>query len=64
MHYAATLVASSRETCRAHIGYFLRHRSHQKDAFDAVLEQWVDNFMRPGNMQGVFNWYIGQNAGA
>ena len=63
MHYAAALVASSRETCRAHIGYFLRHWSHQKDAFDAVLERWLDNFMRPGNMQGGFNWYVGQNAG-
>jgi len=63
MHYAAALVASSRETCRAHIGHFLRHWSHQKDAFDAVLERWLDNFMRPGNMQGGFNWYVGQNAG-
>ena len=63
MHYAAALVASSRETCRAHIGHFLRHWYHQKDAFDAVLERWLDNFMRPGNMQGGFNWYVGQNAG-
>jgi pimeloyl-ACP methyl ester carboxylesterase len=27
-----------------------------------VLEQWVDNFMRPGNLQGGFNWYISANA--
>jgi epoxide hydrolase 4 len=63
MHYAAALVASSRETCRAYIGHFLHHWSHQKDAFDVVLERWLDNFMRPGNMQGGFNWYVGQNAG-
>jgi epoxide hydrolase 4 len=63
MHYAAVLVASSRESCRAYIGHFLRHWSHRKDAFDVVLDRWVDNFMRPGNMQGGFNWYIGQNAG-
>jgi len=63
MHYAGALVASSRDTCRAHIGHFLRHWSHRKEAFDTVLERWVDNFMRPGNMQGGFNWYIGQNAG-
>ena len=63
MPYAAALVASSRENCRRHIGHFLRHWSHKKDAFDTVLERWVDNFMRPGNMQGGFNWYIGQNAG-
>lgn len=63
MPYAAALVTSSRETCRAHIAHFLRHWSHQKNAFDPVLEQWVDNFLRPGNMQGGFNWYIGQNSG-
>jgi pimeloyl-ACP methyl ester carboxylesterase len=28
-----------------------------------VLERWVDNFVRPGNLQGGFNWYISQNAG-
>jgi pimeloyl-ACP methyl ester carboxylesterase len=63
MHYAAALVASSRESCQEYIGHFLRHWSHRKDAFDSVLDRWVDNFMRPGNMQGGFNWYIGQNAG-
>src|SRR5258706_8419647 len=50
-----------RAACRAHIGYFLRHWSHVKDAFDPVLERWIDNFMRPGNLQGGFNWYISQN---
>ncbi|MGL4241561.1 MAG: alpha/beta fold hydrolase [Beijerinckiaceae bacterium] len=61
--YAAALVASSRENCQRHIGHLLRHWSHRKNAFDAVMERWVDNFMRPGNMQGGFNWYIGQNVG-
>ncbi len=61
--HAAELVGASREACRAHIGHFLRHWSHRKEAFDAVLERWIDNFMRPGNLQGGFNWYIGQNAG-
>jgi pimeloyl-ACP methyl ester carboxylesterase len=28
-----------------------------------MLERFVDNFMRPGVMQGGFNWYISQNAG-
>ncbi len=61
--YAAALVASSRENCRRHIGHFLKHWAHRKDAFAAVEERWIDNFMRPGNMQGGFNWYIGQNRG-
>ena len=63
MPYAAALVTSSRENCRRHIGHFLKHWSYRKDAFDAVVERWIDNFMRPGNMQGGFNWYIGQNTG-
>jgi pimeloyl-ACP methyl ester carboxylesterase len=54
---------ASREACRAHIGYHLRHWSHRKDAFNAMLERWTDNFLAPGNLQGGFNWYIGQNAG-
>ncbi len=62
MPYAAEIVGASRESCRAHIGHFLRHWSHKKDAFEPVLERWVDNFMRPGNLQGGFNWYISQNA--
>jgi pimeloyl-ACP methyl ester carboxylesterase len=63
MPYAAALVGASRESCRAHIGHFLKHWSFRKNAFDAVLERWIDNFMRPGNLQGGFNWYIGQNRG-
>lgn len=62
MPYAAEIVGASRESCRAHIGYFLKHWSHKKDAFDKVLERWVDNFMRPGNLQGGFNFYRSQNA--
>jgi epoxide hydrolase 4 len=63
MPYTAALVGASRDSCRAHIRHFLRHWSHVKDAFDPVLERWIDNFMRPGNLQGGFNWYISQNAG-
>jgi epoxide hydrolase 4 len=61
--FAAELVGASRATCRAYIGHILRHWSHRKDAFDAVLERFVDNFLRPGNLQGGFNWYISSNAG-
>ncbi len=62
MPYAAEIVGATRDSCRAHIGHFLRHWSYKKDAFDPVLERFVDNFMRPGNLQGGFNWYISQNA--
>jgi pimeloyl-ACP methyl ester carboxylesterase len=62
MPFAAALLTANRDACRAHIGHILKHWCHRKDAFDAVLERWVDNFMRPGVMQGGFNWYISQNA--
>ncbi len=34
------------------------HWAHDPHAFDEDLEAWVDNFMKPGNLQGGFNWYI------
>ena len=57
--FAAALVGSSREACRIYFRHFLSHWSHDPKAFDGDLEAWVDNFMRPGNLQGGFDWYIG-----
>ncbi|MDX2157654.1 MAG: alpha/beta hydrolase [Hyphomicrobiaceae bacterium] len=57
--FAAALVGSSRETCRIYFRHFLTHWSHQKAAFEPYLEEWVDNFMSNGNLQGGFDWYIG-----
>ena len=51
-----------RHSCRAYIGHFLRHWAHRKDAFDDVLEDWVDNFLRPGNLQGGFDYYRAAHA--
>jgi pimeloyl-ACP methyl ester carboxylesterase len=58
LDWAAALVGASREACRTYIGHFLRHWSRDPHAFDDDLEAWVDNFMKPGNLQGGFNWYI------
>ncbi len=55
--WAADLVGGSRDACRTYIGHFLRHWSHDPDAFADELEDWVDNFLKPGNLQGGFNWY-------
>ena len=63
MPFAADLVGASRDTCRAYFGHMIRHWCHRKDAFDGVLERWVDNFLRPGNLQGGFNWYVSANEG-
>ncbi len=51
---APALVGATRESCRAFIGHFLRHWAHCKEAHDAVLEAYVDNFLRPGNLEGGF----------
>lgn len=57
--FAAALVGSSREAARIYFRHFLTHWSHQKHAFDPYLEEWVDNFLLPGNLQGGFDWYVG-----
>ena len=61
--WAAQLVGSSRDACRLYFREFLRHWSYREDAFEGELEAWVDNFMRPGNLQGGFNWYGSNHAG-
>jgi pimeloyl-ACP methyl ester carboxylesterase len=63
MDMAPALVGASRETCRTYIGHFLRHWSYRKDAFDDVLEDWVDNFLQPGNLEGGFAYYRAAHAG-
>jgi len=60
--WAAELIGSSREACRAYFGNLIRQWSARKDAFDDVLEAWVDNFLERGNLQGGFNWYRSANA--
>jgi pimeloyl-ACP methyl ester carboxylesterase len=60
--WAAEMVGSSRETCRLYIGHFLRHWAADPHTFDAELERYVDNFLKPGNLQGGFNYYRGIRA--
>lgn len=43
--------------------YFLRHWAHRKDAFDDVLDAFVDNFHKPGNLTGGFAHYRASHAG-
>lgn len=56
--WAAALVGSSREACRLYFRHFLSHWAHDPHAFDEDIEAWVDNFMKQGNLQGGFNWYL------
>lgn len=56
---AEQIVGKDREACRLYIGHFLRHWAADPHAFDEDLEEWVDNFLRPGNIAGGFAWYRG-----
>jgi pimeloyl-ACP methyl ester carboxylesterase len=55
--WAAELVGSSREACRIYLRHFLSHWSHRQDWIEPALDAWVDQFMKPGRLQGGFNWY-------
>ncbi len=57
--FAADLIGSSREACRIYVRAMLSHWAHDPTTFDEDLEAWVDNMMRPGNLQGGFDWYVG-----
>jgi pimeloyl-ACP methyl ester carboxylesterase len=61
MPWAAALVGADRQSCKLYIGHFLSHWSGRKGAFDEVLELWVENFLKPGNLQGGFNWYLSRS---
>lgn len=60
---APLLVGATRDACRAYIGHFLRHWAHRKAAHDDVLEAYVDNFLKPGNLAGGFAHYQASHAG-
>jgi pimeloyl-ACP methyl ester carboxylesterase len=54
---ALELAGASRASCRAYIDHFLRHWAHRPDAFDDVLERFVDAYAAPGNLAGGFAYY-------
>lgn len=57
--WAADLVGRDRDACRTYFRHFLDHWASRPGLFEDDLEAWVDNFLKPGNIQGGFNWYIG-----
>ncbi len=55
---AVELVGSSRADCRSYFAHFLSHWSSDPALFsDEELEVYTDNYMKPGNIQGGFNFY-------
>jgi pimeloyl-ACP methyl ester carboxylesterase len=63
MEMAPALVGATRESCRTYIGHFLKSWSYRKHAFDDVLDDFTDNFMKPGNLAGGFAHYRAAHAG-
>jgi len=60
--FAPALVGASRESCWAYIGHILDHWCHRKGTFEPVREQWTENFLQPGNLEGGFAYYKAANA--
>ncbi len=56
--WAQEIVGESRRTCGIYLKHFLDHWAHEPGLFDEDLDPWVDNFMRPGNLRGGFDWYV------
>lgn len=63
MEMAPALVGATRDSCELYIGHFLHHWAHCKAAFADVLDAFVDNFMKPGNLAGGFAYYKAAHAG-
>jgi pimeloyl-ACP methyl ester carboxylesterase len=61
MPFAAELLTRDRENAKIYFGYMLNCLTNADGVFDEVMDDWIDNFMKPGNMQGGFNWYIAVN---
>ena len=60
--HAPALVGHSRDTCRIYLEGMLRHWSHSPTVFDSEIAHFVDNFMKPGNLEGGFAWYHATHA--
>lgn len=63
MPMAPALVGASRDSCRIYFSHFLRNWAHRQDAFADVEEAWVENFRKPGNLEGGFAYYRAAHAG-
>ena len=61
--WAASPVGENRRICEAYFRHLLDHWTHEPGLFDEDLDAWVDNFTKPGNLQGGFDWYVATNEG-
>ena len=55
---AVEIVSSSREATETYFRHFLSHWSYNKDLVtDEEMKIYTDNFVKPGNIHGGFNFY-------
>ena len=57
LDWAKELIGYNRDTCRIYFENMLKHWAHVPDAFDGQIDFFIDNFMKPGNIEGGFAWY-------
>lgn len=55
--FAPALVGATPDTVARYFSFFLKDWPYRKDAFDDVLPAFVENFRKPGNIEGGFNYY-------
>ncbi len=55
---AVALLESTPAACRIYFEGIIRHWAHRTDAFDGpVIDRFVANFLKPGNIKGGFDYY-------
>ncbi len=60
---AIALVGQSRASCRAYFEFIVERWTHRPHPFGDDFETLVDNFMKPGNLAGGFDYYRAAHAG-
>lgn len=55
--FAEALVGATPETVARYFSFFLEDWPYRKDAFSDVMPAFIENFRKPGNIAGGFNYY-------
>lgn len=55
--FAPALVGATPDTVQRYFSFFLKDWAYRKGAFDDVLPAFIENFRKPGNIEGGFNYY-------
>jgi len=55
--FAPALVGATPDTVARYFSFFLKDWPYRKNAFDDVLPAFIENFRKPGNIEGGFDYY-------